>query len=248
MRYHPDKNLHRIEWATEAMSRLNSAYAIVMSHRFKNDEISKTRAPARKTQPSEVKREQKKASINPEILTQQFIRLRESSKDALYRYFQFNLSNIPLRDKVSNQAIYNKIVFTLRKTYHEIISLKKQTDDRELIEHFEVFNSMLFNFYRASECLNIIDSYNNQYDVEAYRVYREGDEHLHTAHREIFYDRHNRGYFKKEMAFTYLAQAIKTFHANLKVFPDSSWAVETQIKLDYARSLLDYVQLFFSED
>jgi curved DNA-binding protein CbpA len=247
LKYHPDKNPHRIEWATEAMSKLNNAYASVMSHRFKNDAGSQYQETIKKNKNFEQKRPLKKAYINPEILTKQFIHLRESSKDALYRYFQYNLYNIPIREKVSNQAIFNKIVFTLRKSYHAIKVLKEQTDDTELLEHFDVFCSMIFNFYRASECLNIIDSYNNQYDVEAYRIYREGDEHLHQAHSEIFFERHNRGYFKKAMVYTYLTQALRTFQANLKVFPDSSWAVETNVKLEYARSLINYLQLFFSE-
>jgi curved DNA-binding protein CbpA len=248
LRYHPDKNLQRVAWATEAMSRLNNAYASVMSHRFRNDTDAHDSVSLRQARTTEVKQKRTKDYLDPGILTNQFIQLRESAKDALYRYFQYNLHNIPIREKVSNQAIFNKIVFTLRKTYHAIRALKLQTDDPELLEHFDIFNSMIFNFYRASECLNIIDSYNNQYDVEAYRIYREGDELLHQAHRELFYDRHNRGYFKKSMAYTYLNQSLRTFQANLKVFQDSSWAVETGIKLDYAKSLLAYIQLFFSEE
>ncbi len=247
LRYHPDKNLQRVVWATEAMSRLNNAYSAVMSYRFKNDTNMNVSAPVSESRETKVKQGREKPYIDPEILTTQFIQLRESAKDALYRYFQYNLHSIPIRDKVSNQAVFNKFVYTLRKTYHAIRFLKTQTDDPELLEHFNIFNSMIFNFYRASECINIIDSYNNQYDVEAYRVYREGDELLHQAHRELFYDRHNRGYFKKSMAYTYLNQALRTFQANMKVFPDSSWAAETNIKLDYAKSLLAYIQLFFSE-
>jgi curved DNA-binding protein CbpA len=247
IRFHPDKNPDRTEWATEAMSRLNNAYATVMSHRFKIDSGSTRSDIVKPDRAQERRPSQKKVYIDPEILTRQFIQFRESAKDALYRYFQYNLNSIPIREKVSNQAIFNKIVFTLRKSYHGIIALKTQTDDPDLLEHFETFNSMIFNFYRASECLNIIDSYNNQDDVEAYRVYREGDEHLHQAHREIFYERHNRGYLKKSMVYTYLTQSLKTFQANLKMFPDSSWAAETRVKLDYASSLLSYLKLFFSE-
>jgi len=248
LRYHPDKNPQHVAWATEAMSRLNNAYASVMSHRFKHASHVLDCATVKHPKATDAKKDRTKPYIDPGILTNQFIQLRESAKDALYRYFQYNLHNIPIREKVSNQAIFNKIVFTLRKSYHSIRALKIQTDDAELLEHFNIFNSMLYNFYRASECLNIIDSYNNQYDVESYRLYREGDELLHLAHRELFYDRHNRGYFKKSMACTYINQALRTFQANLRVFPDSSWVVETGIKLDYAKSLLAYVQLFFTEE
>jgi hypothetical protein len=249
-KFHPDKNPHRMEWANDAMTKLNLAYAAVMSYRF-NDESTVVQFAADKTtqkkEAPQKAREPHKDIIDTEILTKQFINLREMTKDALYRYFQYNLYNIPIREKISNRAVFNKIVFSLRKIYHAIRHLKENTNDSELIEHFNVFSSMMFHFYRASECLNIIDSYNNQYEVESYRIYRKGDEHLHDAHKEIFFDRHNRGNFKKEMAYTYVKEAEKIFQANLKVFPDSSWAMETNVKLDYTRALLDYVKLFFSE-
>jgi len=231
------------------MTKLNIAYSAVMTYRF-NDETTvdtpnkkyekRQEAPAAPRKPY-------KDIIDSEILTKQFINLRETAKDALYRYFQYSLYNIPIREKVANRAVFNKIVFSLRKNYHAIRRLKDKTDDNELIEHFEVFTAMMFHFYRASECLNIIDSYSNQYDVESYRVYHKGDEFLNDAGKEIFYDRHNRGHFKKEMAYSYALEAEKIFQANLKIFPDSTWAVETRIKLDYAQSLRKYIELFFSE-
>lgn len=249
-KFHPDKNPHRLEWANNAMTKLNIAYATVMSYRF-NDESTIMKETGVKTgqkkEAPPAPRKPHKDIIDSEILTKQFINLRETAKDALYRYFQYSLYNIPIREKVSNRAVFNKIVFALRKVYHSIRHLKEKTDDNELLAHFDVFTAMMFHFYRASECLNIIDSYNNQYDVEAYRIYRKGDENLHEAHKEIFYDRHNRGYFKKEMAYTYIKEAEKVFQANLNVFPDSTWAVETRIKLEYAQSLRKYLELFFFE-
>ncbi|MBN2159939.1 MAG: DnaJ domain-containing protein [Spirochaetes bacterium] len=250
-KFHPDKNPHRVTWANEAMTKLNIAYSAVMSHRFKNYTGNFEQMPEKSSGKSGRPNEFHSAArdvADPEILTKQFIQLRESAKDALYRYFQYSLYSIPIRDKVANQSIFNKIVYTLRKSYHSIHHMQAQTDDPELIEHFGVFTTMLLDFYRASECLNILDSYSNQYDVEAYRVYREGDEHLHMAHKEIFYDRHNRGYFKKSHAHTMLLQAEKILKASLKIFPDSSWAVETRIKLEYAISLKKYLQLFFTEE
>ncbi len=247
--FHPDKNPHRTEWANNAMTKLNIAYAAVMSYRFKDESTIETnnKKSDQRKEPPPAARKPHKDIIGSEILTKQFINLRETAKDALYRYFQYNLFTIPNREKVSNRAVFNKIVFSLRKIYHAIRHLKEETDDSELIEHFDVFSAMMFHFYRASECMSIIDSYNNQYDVESYRIYRKGDDHLNDANKEIFYDRHNRGHFKKEMAYTYIIEAEKIFLANLKIFPDSTWAVETRIKMEYAQSLRKYIELFFSE-
>lgn len=248
-KFHPDKNPHRAEWANQAMTKLNVAYSTIMSCRFREETPSEKPEPRadqnRKT--AHADRKPYKNIIDAEILTKQFINLRETSKDALYRYFQYSLFNLPMREKVSNRAIFNKVVFSIRKCYHAIRRLKDNTDDSELLEHFDVFTAMLYSFYRASECQNIIDSYNNQTDVEAYRVYRKGDESLHMAHKEIFYDRHNRGHFNKGMAYSCILEAEKIFMSNLRIFPDSTWAVETAIKLEYTQALRKYVELFFSE-
>jgi curved DNA-binding protein CbpA len=245
--YHPDKNPGRVQWATEAMARINIAYTAIMSHRFKD--VSRA---SDIEEPVETREKPQQSNYNkfadPEILTRKFITVRESTKDALYRYFQYGLYLIPLREKPSNRAIFNKIVHSLRKSYHVIKQLLLHTDDQELIEHFTVFTVMLFNFYRASECLNIIDSYNEQHEVEAFRLYKKGDDYLHQSHKEIFYDRHNRGYFKSSMAYSCILQAEKIFQATVSIFPDSSWSVEARIKLEYAESLRRYIELFFTDD
>ena len=251
-KYHPDKNPGRVEWATEAMTQLNLAFTEVMSHRFKDESRAAEPDVERQTgndeKPEPPFRSFKRDEADPDILTKKFIRHRESAKDALYRYFQYSLYRMPVREKISNQAIFNKIVYTLRKSYHAIRQLALQTDDSEFTAHFEVFTRMIFDFYRASECLNIIDSYSEQHEVEAFRLYREGDDYLHRAHKEIFYDRHNRGQFKSSMAYSLILQAEKIFQATIKIFSDSSWSVETNIKLEYTRSLKKYLELFFTDE
>lgn len=254
LKYHPDKNPHRLHWAHEMMAALNNSYNAVMVHRFKissdmpqenrDEERAKTPAsgPRERMRPEQFKKE-----IEREVLIQRFVKNREAAKEALYKYFQYNLYNIAQRENALNRGTFNEVVFSLRKHYHAIRSYLTLTSDRELIEHFTVFTEMVFNFYRASECLNINDSYANPTDVAAYRQYRKGDDALHIAHKEIFYDRHNRGRFKREIAEAYLMKAVDDFQKTLKNFPSSSWAVETKIKLEYALSLRKYLELFFSE-
>ena len=91
LRYHPDKNPQHVAWATEAMSRLNNAYASVMSHRFKNDSDVLDCATVKHPKATDAKKDRTKPYIDPGILTNQFIQLRESAKDALYRYFQYTI-------------------------------------------------------------------------------------------------------------------------------------------------------------
>lgn len=254
LKYHPDKNPHRLAWAHEMMAALNNSYNAVMVHRFKaetdiphgNGQDEAARAAAKHPR-ERMRSETFKKEIEREVLIQRFVKNRESAKEALYKYFQYSLYNIAQRENALNRGTFNEVVYALRKHYHSIRSCIPLTSDSELIEHFTVFTDMIFNFYRASECLNIIESYANPTDVAAYRQYRKGDDALHIAHKEIFYDRHNRGRFKRDIAEAYLLKAVDDFQKTLKNFTSSSWAVETKIKLEYALSLQKYLHLFFSE-
>jgi hypothetical protein len=252
-KYHPDKNRDRIEWATRAMADLNVAYNMIMSHRFEDSadsiipeyrEEKRARKPkARKTE----ERDEELENFKREFLINKFVQFKENSKDALYRYFQYSLYNFARREEIRNRRVFNGIVLTLRTSYHSIKTLKPLTSDKELIEHFTTFNEMIFSFYKASECLNILDSYKNIIDVEAYRSFKKGDDKLHIAHKELFYDRHNRGFFKREIMFPNLMEAEDHFAFTVRRFPQSTWAVETGIKLEYVRALKKYFVLFFTE-
>jgi len=257
--YHPDKNRNKVEWANKAMTDLNSAYSIVMAYRFQHASVSQSnvfsesqtkRAEKQSRDEEWIKkvREAKQKEAEREHLINQFVKERERAKDALYRYFQYNLFNIARRESGGNRVIFQKIVKHLRQSYHGISELLKVTEDEELKSHFSVFNTMTYHFYRASECANILDSYNDQTEVDAFRFYKTGDEALHLAHREIFYDRHNRGSFKEAFAWQYIEKGEMILKHTISGYSKTSWAVETQIKLEYLQSLKAYLALFFSEE
>jgi hypothetical protein len=247
-KYHPDKNRNRIEWATEAMSRINIAYSSIISYRFKNNgKISNEPGKTKQKQPVKETNTEQKRYESIDILIERFSKIRESSNDVLYKFFQYNLYHLLNRESTTNARIDNDIVKILKKNYHQTKFLFELTDDAELIHHFEIFTELLFNFYRASECLNVIDSYANRMDVDAYRMYKTGDDELHLSEKEIFFDRHNRGFFKLEYAITGLVRAERIFEKTLISYPGSSWRIETLIKKDYNHSLIKYINLFFSE-
>lgn len=269
LQYHPDRNRDKVEWANKIMASINTAYSEVMSYRFRNasvktnDEDSQrstsaadahraasatTKAQGEKTR----QRQQRANNFAKEILREQlvnaFVAIREETKDVLYRYFQFKLYSISRRDNHVFGEIFKEVVDTIRDAYHKIQSFKTATKDTELLAHFAVFSTMIFDFYRASECLNILDSYSNYKEIEAYRLYREGDEFLLNAQREVFFDRHNRGRFLREESEEAMLNAKLFFLQVMKKYPESSWAVETKIKLDAVESLSAYVNLFFDSD
>jgi curved DNA-binding protein CbpA len=258
MKYHPDKNPERRKWANEQMTVLNTAYSTLMSHRFSQENSDAAQEPKKNSneqrnksasQNENIKSKVQKAFIREEereYLIGRFIKTREDAKDAIYRYFQYNLYNFHRRDDVRNRKIYNNIVTALRKSYHLIKNDSSLTDDKELLDHFNTFSKMIFDFYKASECLNIIDSYNNYYEVDAYRMYKNGDEHLHKGEKELFFDRHNRGFFDKRKTIPEILDAEQIFRKTLQLYGDSSWRVEAAIKLEYILSLKNYITLFFS--
>jgi hypothetical protein len=267
LKYHPDKNPHNKEWANEQMTMLNTAYSDIMSYRFKTETGAETSGgtnfngqkneqrqnggPKRRYRSERADRdEQESIRLREEKkndeLAAHFVKIRDDAKDAMYKYFQYGLYNFHRREDAKGEGLFREIVMSLRKSYHRIKRLTELSKDRELLEHFHVFSRMIFDFYRASECLNIIDSYRDQYEVNAWRLYRQGDELLHQAHRELFFDRHNRGYFINAKVFPSLIESESVFRRTISSFPDSSWAVETAIKLDYIKSLKAYIDLFFN--
>ena len=260
MKYHPDKNPQRREWANEQMTVLNTAYSTLMSYRFnqgsaeaaqeikKSEQEHRTKAAAER---ENRRSEAQKAAIREEereYLISRFVKAREDAKDAMYRYFQYSLYNFHRREERGNRKIFNDIIISLRKSYHLIKKYASQTTDRELLEHFNIFGKMIFDFYRASECLNIIDSYNDSYEVDAYRMYRKGDECLNRGEKELFFDRHNRGFFDRKKTVPELLDAENIFRWTIETYKESSWKVESSIKLEYVISLKAYIALFFSND
>ncbi len=239
--YHPDKNPSNIDWANKAMASINVAYNTIITHRFKEKtvEIQNDKPPKKETT------FKKDDILRDDLLTQYFIQYREKAKDALYQYFQYNLYNLARRDSPVNSDIFKKIVLQLRRSYHGIDNLCSYTNDYEFLQHFNLFKELLFTFYKSSECLNIIDSYANILDVEAFRIYRQGDDFLLRAQKEIFYNRHNRGFFQMEQAITDLIKSIQILQLAINRFPQSSWIVESQIKLDHAVTIEHYLKLFF---
>ena len=259
MKYHPDKNPERRKWANEQMTVLNTAYSTLMSHRFSQESSDAAHEfksdNNRKTKPAppneNIKNKVQKAFIKEEereYLIERFIKTREYAKDAMYKYFQYNLYNFHRRDEIRNKKIFQDIVTALRKSYHQIKKHSSLTNDKELLDHFNIFAKMIFDFYKSSECLNINDSYKNYYEVDAYRMYKKGDECLHRGEKELFFDRHNRGFFDRRKTIPEILDAEQIFRKTLQVYGDSSWKVETAIKLEYIVSLKNYIALFFSKE
>ncbi len=262
MQYHPDRNRDNTEWANEKMASLNSAYNSIMSYRFSSEYIESSETMQNKNGSSDTSYETKKTKsknefhdelyglredAKKEYLINRFARSKDDAKEALYRYFQYKLYNLHQRDRRENTKIYEKMVISLRKSYHEIKKLSELTKDMELLEHFHVFSELIFRFYKSSECINIIDSYNDRYEVHAFSIYRKADEILNLSEKEIFFERHNRGRFIRSNAQPGLLTSEKIFHELISVYPKSSWVVETRIKLEYISILKNYLELFFSE-
>ncbi len=252
MKYHPDRNRQDPGKAHEAMTLLNTAYSILMSSRFRDP--AGTEAPEKKKSggsgPGQ-KHEEK--VLSPEekekqedLILKKFIRLREAAKEELYKFFQYSLYNLHRRETAAGESMFRRIVLGLRKAYHGIGTLSEMTDDPEFTEHFSVFRQMIFDFYRASECLNINTACSDMTEAGAWRMYRNGEDHLTAAMKELFYERHNRGFMKGEFIAFNVVEAENLFQDTLNLYPASGWTVEAGIKLDFTRSLKRYMTLFFS--
>lgn len=262
LKYHPDRNPGKTEWANSVMSKLNSAYSLIISERFStagSDESSfkaQQQAYAQKARQAKAQESYQQERKKSDYFAQQvirdqiiksFVKSRENVKDYLYRYFQFKLYNLARRDDLHNRSAFKDVVNNIKAAYHQIGNLEKSTRDEELIQHFKIFMKMILGFYKSSECLNFLDSYNNKKDVEAYRLFHQGDQYLLEAEKEVFYERHNRGSFFQAQTLENAMNAKLFFMQTLRQFPESTWSVETKIKLDYTEALINYIDLFFNE-
>src|SRR5208337_3278080 len=147
MKYHPDKNPERKEWANEQMTILSTAYSTLMGYRF-SQSTPEVAEPVGKQDNLNHKRQEQhtpspvddlnglREEAKREYLINRFIKCREDAKDAMYRYFQFGLYNFHRREDISNRRIYNNMVISLRKSFHTINKMSALTNDRELLEHF----------------------------------------------------------------------------------------------------------------
>lgn len=240
MKWHPDKNRENQVRANEVMTKINQAYDQIISNNFITKEI-----------PAEPKR--KEYSVKPErhddvlqqYLTEKFIAAREIAKDSLYQFYQYNLFDLFIRNEGGNLLIFNEVVFNLRKSYHYIEQLSSMTNDMDFIRHFNAFKSLIFNFYRSTECINIIGEGASYYDRKMFEYLQQGDNAITRSSREIFYDRHNRGNFKKEYAIKEALLAQNIFDSAVRANYPSSWLLEIEIKNNYARALKAYLDIFF---
>lgn len=248
MKYHPDRNRNRSVWAHEAMTNLNEAYALIMSFRFQepsSNEPATNNNHYSDTSSSE-NRNRRSAADNHDKFVDQFVALRETSKDSLYRYYQYSLYNSHHRQKELNKSIYDKIVSNLRKCYHAINRIEQICGDDEIENHCHVFADLIYNFYRSSECVTVLDSYEKSSDVQAFMEYKHGEEHLLKATMELFYERHNRGSVNISNAYQNILKAQNIFITALQRHTKSSWVVEIKIKLEFTYSLQKYIELFFN--
>ena len=126
LKYHPDKNRDRPEWANEAMTELNIAYSLVTSHRFESGadaEPEEQQAQKPAPEPDQEDEEYR------EDLIQRFAAFKDRTRDPLYQYFQYQLYNPHRRDTHENTSRFNRIARQLQRAYHSVNGLKKKTRD-----------------------------------------------------------------------------------------------------------------------
>jgi len=252
LQFHPDKNRENKKLANENMAKLNIAYSNITSNNFKTE---KEKSPDPNNQDWQKKHYktyseemyENRTEDDKELLINKFVKIKEFTKDFLYQYFQYNLYNFPKRESPANRIKFQKTVENLKISYHAVRNLSLKTKDYELLSHFNTFSKMIFDFYKSSECVDIIDSYKNSTEVYAFRIYKSGNKSLYLAEKELFYDRHNKGKINTKKIIPNLIQAEQSFKNVLNSFSSSSWSVESGIKLEYTLSLKDYYNLFFSK-
>lgn len=245
-KYHPDKNRSNVEWAHQQMTLLNEAYAFIAQHRFTaEEETSADTSPPRNERTKTAS--PRRPIYSRDELIYSFSQQKDSVNLALYKYYQYELYTISKRDTKENRGAFRSIVTTLRRAYHHTDQLKQFSTDKELFRHFQVYTAMIFNFYRSTECLLTNNGFLRDDELYAYQAYRLARDRLFKAEEEIMFHRHNRGHLQFTMVVDTLQEARKILEEAVERYSHTQWFPELEIHHAHAKSLYEYVLLFFDK-
>ena len=214
-KYHPDNNPARLEWAHQAMVRINAAYdsAVEYLAKMRYDEVQ--------------------ARLDREIqahddFTALFASVANRFLDGMFTYYQYGLQNPHQRQSGTPRMRYRQAVRRMSDALAQLERLQVPNPiDGETLETFRVFARAFL------ECVRLQRTYSPSSSREehgAYRRYDEGSRALDSAIRRAFFRVELSS--PRELASPQgLAVSQNELLAVVTHFKSSTWARETAVKL-----------------
>lgn len=217
LKYHPDRNLHRLEWSHKAMTRLNAAYETAVRHL--------SLASENKNEPPH---EAPRATIRPDVFaaTRQAFDLALSG---IFEYYQYGLENIHIRTSGSPRFHYVAAIRKTQKGTDRLASILRSsisTFERSNVEPLHGFTSAFHSNMRISHTASPNAS---AYDAKAYRHYRTGAEYLDRAIQSFLFPEIVNSKKRHSMPEC-LAVSNYEFLTVITTFPTSGWITGSVIK------------------
>ena len=217
LKYHPDRNPHRLEWSHKAMTRLNAAYETAVRQL--------SLASKKKTAiPTAARRD----TIRPDV----YSAIRQAfdlTLSGIFEFYQYGLENIHIRAAGSPRVHYVAAVRKTRNGTARLASIVRSsitTYERSSVAPLHDFASAFCSSMRISHTASPNAS---AYDTKAYRHYRTGTEYLdHAIQSFLFPETMNPK--KKHSMPECLAVSNYEFLTVITAFPDSAWITESVIK------------------
>lgn len=227
VKHHPDRNPGRESSAHQAMTQINAAYDIAVDYlgALRYEEIEN--------------RLDAEIQAHENFMTV-FLNVANRVVDGMFTYFQYGLTNPHQRTSGTPRLRYRQAL----KLMYAAIGRLKAIDAPNPIddETSRVFVRFAESFIECIQIQRVLSPSSPKQERLAYNHYRHGSESLDNAIR--------RGFFREELSGPRelaspqsLSVSLNEFMAVLTRFRDTSWVVETVVKLQLLDSYTNLLRI-----
>jgi hypothetical protein len=226
-KYHPDYNPARLDWAHDAMVRINAAYDVAVAYL------------------SSVQYEEVQAHLDREIqahdeFSSVFTIVANRVLDGIFTYYQYGLDNPHQRQSGTPRTRYRRAVRGITAAFDQLERLQVPNKvDGQTLDTFATFTRTFL------KCMQLGRTYvpsSSRLETLAYRRYYEGTRALDASIR--------RGFFRdqlsphRELASPQaLTVSLHEFMAVVTNYGASTWITETALRLRLLDAFQDVLAL-----
>jgi hypothetical protein len=231
-RYHPDRNLDRMEWSHEKTVRLTQAYEAVTDYiRTVAAEQPDIHAAGPRTATQTVDPEQTEpddSTVGSYSITLQLRLAAEFDLllDQLYAYYAFGLNNIHLRNEGTLRYRYRSAVRRMRKMVETLQAIRAWPGSQVQYQQIDVVHAFAAAFYEnmlIKPREHVVPTGNER---KAYQLYRQGSEALDAAIKARLVEDCNNG----SVSPSTRSMSERSLMMVMAHFPKALYTPETLIK------------------
>lgn len=217
LKYHPDRNLHRLEWSHKAMTRLNVAYETAVQHfGFASKKNNESRHDTAHD------------SIRPDVYTD----IRQAFDlvlSGIFEYYQYGLENIHIRTGGSPRFHYVAAIRKTQRGTDRLASILRSNITPSERSNVKPLHDFALAFHSNMKISRTASPNSSAYDAKAYRHYRTASEYLDLTIQSFLFPEISNPKKRHSMPEC-LSVSNYEFLTVITAFPESSWVTDSVIK------------------